>query len=63
MMKLFVMANLNQHINGSGSEVVTYRSNFTIQMAAILIMNSSVSSLIHMQIVKTIIYNQFPNYI
>ena len=33
---------------------MTYRSNFTIQKAAILIMNSSVSSLIHMQIVKTI---------
>ena len=33
---------------------MTYRKNFTIQMAAILIMNSSVSSLIHMQIAKTI---------
>ena len=33
---------------------MTYRSNFTIQMAAILIMNSSVSSLIHMHIAKTI---------
>ena len=49
------MANLNQHINGSGSDVVTYISNFTIQMAVIFIMNSSVSSFIHMQIVKTIV--------
>ena len=52
-MQLLFIANLNQ-INGLGRYVVTYRSNFTIQKEAILIMNSSVSSLIHMQIVKTI---------
>ena len=51
-MQLLFIANLNQH--GLGRYVVIYRSNFTIQKAAILIMNSSVSSLIHMQIVKTI---------
>ena len=41
------MANLNQNV-WSETDVVNYRSNFTIQMAAILFMNAPVYYIIHM---------------
>ena len=41
------VANLSQNI-WSATDVVNYRSNFTIQMAAILFMNAPVYYIIHM---------------
>ena len=40
------VANLNQNL-WSETDVVNYRSNFTIQMAAILFMNAPVYYIIH----------------
>ena len=41
------VANLNQNL-WSETDVVNYRSNFTIQMSAILFMNAPVYYIIHM---------------
>ena len=41
------VANINQHV-WSETDVVNYKSNFTIQTAAILFMNAPVYYIIHM---------------